>query len=103
MYTHGVDPKLDFSNLPELTKAYERLTRMSVYERQPYTGQLVFAAFSGSHQDAIAKGMHWREEKHPDHWNIPYLPIDPHDVDANTKVMLSVSTASPVKVASAMY
>ena len=80
MYTHGVDPKLDFSNLPELTKAYERLTRMSVYERQPYTGQLVFAAFSGSHQDAIAKGMHWREEKHPDHWNIPYLPIDPHDV-----------------------
>ena len=80
MYTHGIDPKLDFSNLPELTKAYERLTRMSVYERQPYTGQLVFAAFSGSHQDAIAKGMHWREEKHPDHWNIPYLPIDPHDV-----------------------
>ncbi len=80
MYTHGVDPKLDFSNLPELTKAYERLTRMSVYARQPYTGQLVFAAFSGSHQDAIAKGMHWREEKHPEHWNIPYLPIDPHDV-----------------------
>ena len=67
MYTHGIDPKLDFSNLPELTKVYERLTRMSVYERQPYTGQLVFAAFSGSHQDAIAKGMHWREEKHPDH------------------------------------
>ena len=63
MYTHGVDPKLDFSNLPELTKVYERLTRMSVYERQPYTGQLVFAAFSGSHQDAIAKGMHWRDEK----------------------------------------
>ena len=80
MYTHGVDPKLDFSNLPELTKVYERLTRMSVYERQPYTGQLVFAAFSGSHQDAIAKGMHWRDEKHPEHWNIPYLPIDPHDV-----------------------
>ena len=79
MYTHGVDPKLDFSNLPELTKVYERLTRMSVYERQPYTGQLVFAAFSGSHQDAIAKGMHWRDEK-PEHWNIPYLPIDPHDV-----------------------
>src|SRR5699024_10012149 len=55
MYTHGVDPKLDFSNLPELTETYERLTRMSVNERQPYSGKLVFAAFSGSHQDAIAK------------------------------------------------
>ena len=83
MYTHGVDPKLDFSNLPELTKVYERLTRMSVYERQPYTGQLVFAAFSGSHQDAIAKGMHWRDDKDPDHWNVPYLPIDPTDVGRN--------------------
>lgn len=83
MYTHGVDPKLDFSNLPELTKVYERLTRMSVYERQPYTGQLVFAAFSGSHQDAIAKGMHWRDNKDPDHWNVPYLPIDPKDVGRN--------------------
>ncbi|OLR60219.1 2-isopropylmalate synthase [Anaerostipes sp. 494a] len=80
MYTHGVDPELDFSNLPELTKAYERLTRMNVYERQPYSGQLVFAAFSGSHQDAIAKGMHWRDEQHPDHWDIPYLPIDPKDI-----------------------
>ena len=80
MYTHGVDPKLDFSNLPELTETYERLTRMSVNERQPYSGKLVFAAFSGSHQDAIAKGMHWREEKHPEHWDIPYLPIDPKDV-----------------------
>ena len=80
MYTHGVDPKLDFSNLPELTETYERLTRMKVYERQPYSGKLVFAAFSGSHQDAIAKGMHWREEKNPEHWDIPYLPIDPKDV-----------------------
>ena len=83
MYTHGVDPKLDFSNLPELTKVYERLTRMSVYERQPYTGQLVFAAFSGSHQDAIAKGMHWIEEKDPNRWTVPYLPIDPTDVGRN--------------------
>ena len=62
MYTHGVDPKLDFSNLPELTKVYERLTRMSVYERQPYTGQLVFAASLDLIRDAIAKGMHWRDE-----------------------------------------
>ncbi len=80
MYTHGVEPNLDLTNLPELTEVYERLTRMRVYERMPYSGQLVFAAFSGSHQDAIAKGMKWREEKDPDHWNVPYIPVDPHDL-----------------------
>lgn len=80
MYTHGVDPKLDFSDLPSLIELYERVTRMKVYERTPYSGALVFAAFSGSHQDAIAKGMKWREEKNCDKWTCPYLPIDPHDV-----------------------
>ncbi len=80
MYSHGVEPNLDFSDLPELTSVYERLTRMRVYERMPYSGQLVFAAFSGSHQDAIAKGMKWREEKDTEHWNVPYIPIDPHDI-----------------------
>ena len=80
MYTHGVDPKLDFSNIPEITELYERVTRMHVYERSPYTGKLVFAAFSGSHQDAIAKGMKWREEKELNDWTVPYLPLDPHDV-----------------------
>lgn len=80
MYSQGVDPCLDFSNLTEITELYERVTRMRVYERQPYSGQLVFAAFSGSHQDAIAKGLKWREEKDPQHWNVPYLPIDPTDV-----------------------
>ena len=80
MFTHGVDPELDFSNLPELVELYERVTRMQVYDRQPYSGKLVFAAFSGSHQDAIAKGMKWREEKDPNHWTVPYLPIDPTDV-----------------------
>lgn len=80
MYSHGVEPNLDFSNLPELASIYERLTRMHVYERMPYSGQLVFAAFSGSHQDAIAKGMKWRDEKDPEHWNVPYIPIDPHDI-----------------------
>ena len=80
MYTHGVDPKLDFSDMPSLVEIYERVTRMKVYERSPYAGQLVFAAFSGSHQDAIAKGMKWREEKDPDHWTCPYLPLDPKDV-----------------------
>ncbi len=80
MYSQGVDPELDFSNLPELCATYEKVTRMHVYERQPYSGALVFAAFSGSHQDAIAKGMHYREEHGTDIWNVPYLPIDPTDV-----------------------
>lgn len=80
MYVLGVDPKLDFSNIHELVELYEKVTRMHVHERQPYAGALVFAAFSGSHQDAIAKGMKWRGEQDPDHWTVPYLPIDPHDV-----------------------
>ena len=80
MYVLGVDPKLDFSNIHELVELYEKVTRMHVHERQPYAGALVFAAFSGSHQDAIAKGMKWREEQDPEHWTVPYLPIDPHDV-----------------------
>lgn len=80
MYSQGVDPELDFSNLPEITEVYEKVTRMNVYERQPYSGKLVFAAFSGSHQDAIAKGMKWRAAKQQNIWNVPYLPIDPKDV-----------------------
>lgn len=80
MFSHGVDPGLNFENMPEVVSAYEKATRMHVYERQPYAGALVFAAFSGSHQDAIAKGMKWREEKEMHDWEVPYLPIDPHDV-----------------------
>lgn len=80
MFTHGVDPKLDFSDIPKTTEIYERLTRMQVHARAPYTGQLVFAAFSGSHQDAIAKGMKWRQEKDPGRWTVPYLPLDPEDI-----------------------
>ncbi len=80
MYSQGVDPELDFSNMPEICEVYEKVTRMHVYERQPYSGALVFAAFSGSHQDAIAKGMHYREEKNTNIWNVPYLPIDPTDL-----------------------
>ena len=80
MFSQGIDPELDFSNLPMITQVYERVTRMKVSERQPYSGQLVFAAFSGSHQDAIAKGMKYRVEKGADTWTVPYLPIDPADV-----------------------
>ncbi len=80
MYSQGVDPKLDFSDIPDIAEMYSRVTRMNIYERQPYSGQLVFAAFSGSHQDAIAKGMKWRQEKNSPIWNVPYLPIDPADI-----------------------
>lgn len=80
MYSQGVDPKLDLSHMPKIKELYERVTGMQVYDRQPYAGKLVFAAFSGSHQDAIAKGMRYREEKGADKWNVPYLPIDPSDV-----------------------
>ena len=80
MFTHGVDPELDFSNMPETVEMYEKYTGMVVEPRHPYSGSLVFAAFSGSHQDAIAKGMKWREETDPSRWTVPYLPIDPHDV-----------------------
>ena len=80
MYSHGVDPKLDFSDMPAICEVYERVTRMHVYERSPYAGSLVFAAFSGSHQDAIAKGMTYRKEHHQHRWDCPYIPIDPHDI-----------------------
>ena len=83
MYMQGVDPELDFSDMPKLCHAFESFTGMSINPRSPYCGSLVFAAFSGSHQDAIAKGMHWIEEKAPDTWTVPYLPIDPTDIGRN--------------------
>ncbi len=80
MYSHGVDPKLDFSDMNYLTAEYEKCTRMQVYERAPYAGALVFAAFSGSHQDAIAKGMKYRRKNKLHEWTVPYIPIDPQDI-----------------------
>ena len=80
MFSQGVDPELDFSFMPEICAQYTEYTQMEVSPRQPYAGALVFAAFSGSHQDAIAKGMQWRKEHKMPHWNVPYLPIDPTDV-----------------------
>ena len=80
MFSYGIDPQLDFANMPQIREKYERLTRMQVNDRAPYAGDLVFSAFSGSHHDAIAKGMAWREEKQLKTWTVPYLPIDPVDV-----------------------
>ncbi len=80
MYSQGVDPELDFSDIPAISEMYEETTHMHIYERQPYSGQLVFAAFSGSHQDAIAKGFKWREENKDSLWSVPYIPINPADI-----------------------
>lgn len=81
MYSHGIDPKLNLENLPDIVKTYEKCTRMHVHERSPYAGALVFAAFSGSHQDAIAKSMKYHAEKKLKSWNVPYIPIDPRDIN----------------------
>ncbi len=80
MYMQGVDPELHFDDMVHVTESYEEFTGMRVDERRPYCGSLVFAAFSGSHQDAIAKGMKYREENACDTWTVPYLPIDPTDI-----------------------
>ena len=80
MYSQGVDPELDFTNMLQICEEYESYTGMTIDMRSPYSGGLVFAAFSGSHQDAIAKGMKYREEHECEHWTVPYLPIDPQDL-----------------------
>lgn len=80
MYSHGVDPGLDLSDMNYLVEKYENCTHMHVYERAPYAGALVFAAFSGSHQDAIAKGMKYRQKNQLHEWSVPYIPIDPKDI-----------------------
>ena len=80
MYSHGIDPGLDFSDMDHLVEKYEKCTRMRVSDRAPYAGALVFAAFSGSHQDAIAKGMKYRTKKNLHEWTVPYIPIDPKDI-----------------------
>ena len=80
MYMQGVDPQLHFDDMPRIAQRYEDYTGMSIDPRSPFSGALVFAAFSGSHQDAIAKGMKWHDEIETDRWTVPYLPIDPHDI-----------------------
>lgn len=94
MFTQGVDPQLDFSNLPKLREMYERCTKMHVYARQPYVGELVFTAFSGSHQDAINKGMEYMRQTGSDYWEIPYLPIDPADVGRQYEPIIRINSQS---------
>jgi 2-isopropylmalate synthase len=94
MHTQGIDPKLDFSDLPAVRDLYERCTKLDVPLRQPYGGDLVFTAFSGSHQDAINKGLKDRIA-HPDWpWEVPYLSIDPHDIGRNYRAIIRINSQS---------
>ena len=93
LFTQGVDPKLDFSHIDEAVEIYERLTRMTVHPRHPYAGSLVYTAFSGSHQDAIRKGME-RMKEHPDRWEVPYLHIDPKDVGRTYDPIVRINSQS---------
>lgn len=94
MYTQGVDPQLDFSQLPKIRSGYEKCTRMSVHERHPYAGDLVFTAFSGSHQDAIKKGMDATKAKKEDVWHVPYLPIDCEDIGRTYQAIIRINSQS---------
>lgn len=98
MNSHGIETGLDFSDLPNLRRLYERLTRMSVSERHPYVGELVFTAFSGSHQDAIKKGFDRRERELQDNpdvpWGVPYLTIDPQDVGRSYEAIIRINSQS---------
>ncbi|MGN0500168.1 MAG: 2-isopropylmalate synthase [Ruminococcus sp.] len=94
MFTQGVDPELDFSNLPKLREIYERCTDMKINPRQPYIGELVFTAFSGSHQDAINKGMQYMKDSGTEYWEIPYLPIDPADVGREYEPIIRINSQS---------
>lgn len=95
MYTQGVDPELDFTDMPMLVEAYTRLTGMPIHPRTPYSGELVFTAFSGSHQDAIRKGMAARVNMKPnDYWDVPYLTFDPHDIGRQYEGIIRINSQS---------
>ncbi len=94
MYTQGLDPKLDISDINAIRHEYERCTRMRVPQRHPYAGELVFTAFSGSHQDAINKGMKAQAESEDGWWDVPYLPIDPQDIGRNYKAIIRINAQS---------
>lgn len=94
MWTQGVDPELDFHDINKIKEVYERTTKMTVPPRQPYAGELVFTAFSGSHQDAINKGKIYMEETKSDYWEVPYLPIDPADVGREYEPVIRINSQS---------
>ncbi len=93
LYSQGIDPDLDFSDINDLINVYETSTRMQIHPRHPYAGDLVYTAFSGSHQDAINKGMA-AMKNHPDHWEVPYLPLDPKDVGRSYDPIIRINSQS---------
>lgn len=94
MFTHGIDPELDFGDLNRIKAVYEDMTGMRVHPRHPYAGELVFTAFSGSHQDAISKGLHYMKESGSDMWEVPYLPLDPADVGRQYEPFIRITSQS---------
>jgi 2-isopropylmalate synthase len=94
LYQHGIDPGLDFSELNSIIEVYERCTGMTVPARQPYAGELVFTAFSGSHQDAIRKGLNERKDDRRKNWDVPYLTIDPTDIGREYREVIRVNSQS---------
>ncbi|HEX7652406.1 MAG TPA: 2-isopropylmalate synthase [Verrucomicrobiae bacterium] len=94
LYMHGINPKLDFSQLNQVIDVYERCTGMTIPPRQPYAGELVFTAFSGSHQDAIKKGLAERDQAPDKHWDVPYLTIDPADIGREYREVIRVNSQS---------
>lgn len=94
MFTHGVDPQLELDNINDIKHVYEKCTKMDIPPRHPYVGQLVFTAFSGSHQDAINKGMHALRERNSKMWEVPYLPIDPSDLGRQYEPIVRINSQS---------
>lgn len=94
LYTQGVDPRLDFSDIDEVIQTVEYCNQLPVHPRHPYGGELVFTAFSGSHQDAIKKGFAARETQNDTLWGVPYLPIDPADLGRNYEAVIRVNSQS---------
>ncbi len=94
MHAEGVESGLDFSDLPAIKSVYEECTKMRVPPRHPYAGDLVFTAFSGSHQDAIKKGMDLRKREHIAHWEVPYLLIDPTDIGCSYEAIIRINSQS---------
>ena len=94
MYVLGVDPKLDFSKINETKDIYEKCTKMKVGPRHPYGGELVFTAFSGSHQDAISKGLKALKDKSQKYWEVPYLPINPADINREYEPIIRINSQS---------
>lgn len=94
LFSQGIDPELDFSDINKIIEIFERNTRMSVHPRHPYAGKLVYTAFSGSHQDAISKGLAFYHKNKPQYWEVPYLPIDPSDIGREYEPIIRINSQS---------